>query len=148
MAFLFLIAMRVLLFIPVLILFLSNVPFVQQIPMEQAIAMLQENESCGQHQECSRGTESLDASCSVEETPCEKSCSGESTSPDATQDSCCQQTGASCVCIVCFQYAAPVHSLAEYLFCSESPSKSRQVHLIGHIKDQYIGAPWQPPDIV
>ena len=146
--FLFLIAMRVMLFIPVLILFLSNVPFVQQIPMEQAIAMMQGDESCGEHQECSRGTENLDASCSMEEPACERSCGSESTSPDATQGSCCQQAGATCVCIVCFQYAAPVHSLTEYLFYSSSPAKSLQAYLIAHVKDQHIGAPWQPPDMV
>jgi hypothetical protein len=140
--------MRFLLTIPVLILFLSNVPFVQQIPIEQAIAMMQENEACALAQECRRGSGNLDASCNVEEPGCSQTCADESTPLTTTDDECCQQSGATCVCIVCFQYAAPVHSITEYLFYSSSLANSRHAYLVRHIKDPHIGAPWQPPDLV
>ena len=140
--------MRTLLFIPVMILFLSNVPFVQEIPFEQAMAMIQGRGSCGQHEQCGRSTENVAASCSMEERECEQSCANEETTANATDDDCCQQTGTTCACVLCFQYAARVNGLTEYIFgCSFVPTKS-DAFLIGHIKNPHIGAPWQPPDVV
>ena len=140
--------MRLSLFIPVLMLFLSNVPFVQQIPMEQAMAMIEENGNCGQQEQCGRRTENVEATCSMEEPDCKQRCTNEETMADPGDDNCCQQTGTTCVCVLCFQYAAPVHSITEYVFdCSFLPAKA-DAFLISHIKDPHIGAPWQPPDVV
>ena len=144
--FLFLNCMRLLLIIPVLVLFLSNVPFVQKIPWERALSMMQGNETCGQANQCSRATEYLDTDCRVEETSCEQVCSGETAISDTTND-CCQRTATTCVCIYCFQYAAPVHMIEDYQFnCTISPNAA-PIFIVGLIKDQHIGAPWQPPDL-
>jgi len=111
-------------------------------------AMMQRDESCGQETECSRTAKNLDASCSMEEPGCEQSCPDESTAAGLPEGMCCQQAGTTCVCIICFQYAAPVNSITEYLFYYSSPARSMQAFLIDHIQDPHIGAPWQPPDIV
>ncbi len=147
MPFILLIAMRLLLFIPVLILFLSNVPFVQQLPLEQAISMMKDG-SCGHERECSRSSENLDATCSKDEPDCEQSCTDESKEADPANDKCCQQIGTTCVCILCFQYAAPAHTIAEYVFDCSLATDNTSDFLVGHIKDPHIGAPWQPPDLV
>ena len=140
--------MRLLLFIPVLMLFLSNVPFVQQIPMEQAMAMIEENRSCVHQEQCSRSIENVATSCSMEEPDCEQSCTNEETTAAPTDDNCCQQTGTTCVCILCFQYAAPVNGITEYLFDCSVLVNNAHAFFIGHIKDPHIGTPWQPPDLV
>ena len=140
--------MRILLFIPVFILILSNVPFVQQIPREQAIAMIQGNGSCRQQEQCGRSTENVMALCSMEERDCEHSCTNEAPTADHQDDNCCQQTGMTCACVLCFQYAAPVYGLTEYIFGCAILATNTHAFLIGHIKDPHIGAPWQPPDLV
>ena len=137
--------MRAFLLIPVLILFLSNVPFVQQISME---AIIPGDESCSQHKECARATKNPDVLCSMEERSCEQSFPGESTAAGSPEGNCCKQTGTTCVCIVCFQYAAPVNSITEYIFYYSSQARSIRACLIDHIQDPHIAAPWQPPDPV
>src|SRR5215211_6413769 len=108
--------MRFLLFIPVLVLFLSNVPIIQSIPMEKAMVMMDGNETCGQKKECNRNTENLKATCSFEESDCDKSCEDETAVKDPANDNCCEKTAASCICICCFQYCAPVNTITEYTF--------------------------------
>ena len=137
--------MRPFLLIPVLILFLSNVPFVQQISME---GMIPGDRSCSQHKECATYVENPGVSCSMEERGCEGNLPDESTAPGSPESSCCQQTGTTCVCIICFQYSAPINSITEYLFNYSSQARSIQAYLIDHIQDPHIAAPWQPPDIV
>jgi hypothetical protein len=145
--FLFLIVMRLLLFIPVFVLFLSNVPFVQKIPLEKAIAMMQENEGCGQ-QECMRNTENLQAACAPQESECDQTCSKETEIKDQAKNNCCQETETDCVCICCFQYAAPFQAITVYKFNCSLSSNTASSFIVGHVKDPHIGAPWQPPDLV
>ena len=140
--------MRLLLFIPVLVLFLSNVPFIQRIPMEKAIAMMKENETCGQQKQCSRNNENLESVCVPEKIECSESCTEEAKMKDPAMNGCSEETEMTCVCICCFQYAAPINSITEYIFnCSISPNRA-PVFIVGHVKDPHIGAPWQPPDLV
>ena len=135
--------MRLLLFIPVLLLFLSNVPFEQRLPMETAIAMMQENQACGEGT-CARNQESLKASCSSE-TDC--------TQPAESEKSCgeddksnCGQTENTCVCIYCFQYVAPLYPAIEFRFATDITGVVHTVFIPTRIKDPHTGAPWQPPD--
>ena len=147
--------MRALLFIPVLVLFLSNVPFIQRIPLEKAIAMMQDNEICGEQNECSRNNENLEANCTLEESGCDIEESGcdiseaeESTVQDPASDDCCQKTETTCVCICCFQFAAPIQIITEFQFKCSTHSNTSTLYIVGHVKDPHIGAPWQPPDLV
>jgi hypothetical protein len=142
-----LIRVRLLLIIPVLVLFLSNVPFIQEIPLEKALAMMQENGTCGKDKQCGRATENLVTDCNLEESSCEKPCTGEAPNTDAEKD-CCENTETSCICIYCFQYAAPVHVITEYQFNCSIFLNAAPIFILGLIKDQHVGAPWQPPDLV
>jgi hypothetical protein len=138
--------MRLLLFIPVLVLFLSNVPFIQKMPFAKAVAMIAKGETCGQQKECSRHNENLQGNCDLEGSGCEHS-SEENTKIGGTgDDDCCQKTESTCVCICCFQFAAPVQVIAEFKFNCSSNSNISALFIVGHVKNPYIAAPWQPPD--
>ena len=139
--------MRFFLIIPVLVLFLSNVPFVQKIPLEKALSIMRENETCGKERKCGRTSENTDMDCSLEKSTCGKTCSQEKFIID-TASECCPDTETTCVCIYCFQYTAPVHVITEYKFNCEISSRTAPIFIVGLIKDQYIGAPWQPPDTI
>ena len=136
--------MRLMLVIPVFILFLSNVPFIQRIPLDKAISRMQDKEACTQQKECSRQHVNLKVNCSKEESDCDATTAEEI----IHKDNCCQQTETTCVCICCFQFAAPVQVIAEYQFNCCSYSSNAHLFIPGHIKDPYIAAPWQPPDWV
>ncbi|MBC7826336.1 MAG: hypothetical protein H7122_01220 [Chitinophagaceae bacterium] len=140
--------MRVLLFIPVLVLFLSNVPFVQRIPLERMIAMMQNNENCGDSKDCVRNNENFQASCSREELARDQTCIEETTIQDPASDDCCQKTETTCVCICCFQFAAPLQAITDFQFDCTVSSNISSRFIVGHVKDPHIGAPWQPPDLV
>ena len=139
--------MRLFLIIPVLVLFLSNVPFVQKIPLEKALAMKQDNETCGKESKCTRTAAYINTDCRLERTTCGESCTGEKLITDPPSE-CCEDTETTCVCIYCFQYAAPVHVISEYKFNCETSSNTAPIFILGLIKDQHIGAPWQPPDSI
>ena len=139
--------MRSLLFIPVLVLFLSNVPFIQRIPMQRAMAMMNETETCGEQSTCKRNTENFSSTCSPEKSTCDESCASDEEGVKSSNDSC-SETEATCVCICCFQYAAPVNTITEYQFNCSLPSIIAYIFIVGHIRDPHIGAPWQPPDLV
>lgn len=145
-SFILLSPMRILLFIPVLVLFLSNVPFVQRIPLETALLMMADKKDCNSGTECRRSTENLKANCASEQSDCDPSCDTEATAGDnaATQ---CQQPETECVCICCFQYAAPLHPLISYVFHFLLPESDSEFFVVGHIKDPHVAAPWQPPDL-
>ena len=127
--------MRLLLLLPVLILFLSNVPFIQVIPAEQAIEMMK-NEECGMANSCMK---SEDEDCSTE-SGCE------ATSCENTEDNCCTEQGASCVCITCFSYAAPLQAVTTFQFANQFSIITKGSFNNKLILDPFLSAPWQPPD--
>ncbi len=137
--------MRLLLIIPVLVLFLSNVPFIKTMPLAKAIILLKEDETCGQ-QKCNKQNQNIEASCSAEESICTEG--AEDTSAHQPGDNCCQKTETTCVCIYCFQFAAPIQAIAEFHFKSSLYSNNELLFTVGHVKDPYINVPWQPPDLV
>ena len=140
--------MRLLLFIPTLVLFLSNVPFIQRVPLEKEIAMKETNKTCGQNENCSSNNEYSNSICSPEESGCGKSVTGQAKATEILNDGCSQKTEATCVCICCFQFAAPVQEIAEFNCNFIIHSPNIPLREVGQVKDQYIGAPWQPPDVV
>ena len=146
--------MRLLLFIPVLVLFLSNVPFVQEMKMDEAMTMMQDEETCPAQKKCGKN-ENLKGICEKQETSCDQqsTCSEEeinsTTNKDLVNDNkCCQKTETTCVCICCFQFAAPVQVVPEFKFDCSVNSNTPPAFIVGYIKDPHIGAPWQPPDFV
>ena len=140
--------MRLLLFIPVLVLFLSNVPIIQRIPLEKAISLMQENETCGQQKECSRNNENFKTTCTKEESACDEASDAETTIQDPASDNCSQKTETTCVCICCFQFAAPVQKITIFQFSCSNIVLSPSTFMDAPVKDPYISAPWQPPDAV
>ena len=145
--------MRLLLFIPAFILFLSNMPFVTEISMEAGMAMMQDDETCTAQKECGKN-ENRKGSCEKQETACDKQTGcgdGETntnTDLDLVDDNGCQKTETTCVCICCFQFAAPVQHIPEFQFDCSDNSNTPSAFIVGYIKDPHIGAPWQPPDVV
>ena len=127
--------MRLVLLIPVLILFLSNVPFMQVIPADEAMEMMK-NEECGMANSCMK---SKDQDCSTESscetTPCEN-----------PEDNCCTEQGASCVCITCFSYAAPIQPVTTFQIASLFSMITKGSFNNKLILDPFLSAPWQPPD--
>ena len=115
--------------------------------MEKAMAMIGENESCNEQSTCKRNTENLETVCAPEESTCDEGCNKEADGVNASNDNCGERE-TTCVCICCFQYAAPVNSITEYKFDCSLPSITAYIFIVGHIKDPHIGAPWQPPDLV
>ena len=136
--------MRFLLLIPVLTLFLSNVPFVRTIPVEAAQMMIVNNECPSTNDQCRRNTENISATCSVGDTGCENSCTADG---KEQEDSECSIPESDCVCICCFQYVAPLHSMVDYHFHYEISASTISSFIAGIMKDEYVGAPWQPPDL-
>lgn len=122
--------------------------------MEKAMAMMRGNESCGEQNTCKRNTENLETSCApAPKSPkwdfeaCDEGCAEDTNGVNSSNDNC-GETETTCVCICCFQYAAPVNTITEYKFDLSSPSITGHIFIVGHIKDPHIGAPWQPPDLV
>ena len=145
--------MRLLLFIPAFILFLSNMPFVTEISLEAGMTMMQNDESCAVQKEC-RKNENRKGSCVKQETACDKQTgcgdgeTNKNTDLDLVGDNACQKTETTCVCICCFQFAAPEQQLPEFQFDCADNSNTPFAFIVGYIKNPHIGAPWQPPDVV
>lgn len=138
--------MRFLLFIPVLVLFLSNVPFVQRMPMEQALMIMRDSKECGSGSECGRNADYVKASCTPEAADCDTACDSKPVTEDDASNQC-QPPETECVCICCFQYVAPFQPLINYTFSISLPETNSGIFIVGHVKDPHVAAPWQPPDM-
>lgn len=133
--------MRLLLLIPVLVLFLSNVPFIHEMPVETKMPMTEDEESCmmnmaGKEMSCQPGAETSNA-----EEACQL--------PESNTGDCCKnrcETTTTCVCV--FTFAAPAQEI-----------KTFQLHAFNHLsrhtgylqikwKDPHIASPGQPPDFI
>jgi len=115
------------LLIPACILFLSNIPFVQQMKMEKPVV----KEKC-----CKKKTENLMESCHKPKD--EKS----------TRKECCNKTETTCVCICCFQFAAPGPITPKFDFIQKNKDKLFSAFHNTRWKDPFVSIPWQPPDMI
>jgi hypothetical protein len=133
--------MRFLLLIPVCVLFLSNVPFIQEMPMESMMAMVQKQEEkdC-----CKKTTEEEPKSCHSQ--PASKPGPMACASGTMPVKGSCQPSGASCICICVFQFAAPTQDLKLFQFIPVNILAGRTGYLQVKWKDPHIASPGQPPD--
>jgi hypothetical protein len=128
--------MRWLLAIPVFILFMSNVPFIKQMKMAGMPARsIAKAASSG----CSKS--------SVQNTSCKKT--GTKLSLNQTnKKKSCTPSQSSCVCVTCFQFAAPAPVWQQYKFIIPQTVINFTGFLASQWKSLSVSPPWLPPDIV
>src|SRR4030095_7143579 len=136
--------MRLLLFIPTIILFLANIPFKMEIKMDEKVCeMMKEEMDCPMKQEASMN------SChktSDTKPSCHKTQEQKEEKDQKNEDNTCTDTGITCVCICCFQYSAPANSFTVIDF-NLLPQKNSLTGFIHSIwEDPQLSPPWQPPD--
>ena len=135
--------MRLLLFIPTIILFLANIPFKMEIKMDEKVCEMMKDEM-----DCPMKKAESKSSChkSSESKPsCHKT---QEQKDQKNDDSSCMDTGITCVCICCFQYSAPASgsTIIDFNLLPEKISLTGFIHSIW--EDPQLSPPWQPPDIV
>jgi hypothetical protein len=118
--------MRFFVFIPVFVLFLSNVPFIQDMPEEMESCRMEKMETCSMNMQ-----ERADNTCVPGERPSKKCC-GRS------------ETTSTCICIFCF--SAPEQEIKGFQFNALNLSAQYTGYLQSMWKDPHIAAPGQPPD--
>jgi hypothetical protein len=116
------------LFIPTLVLFLSNVPFFKEVPMVVA-------------EECSK-----QASC--EKAQRQHQCDDESQTSRPQADDCCKKMETTCVCICCFQFAATVYRIGDPTALNSFLRASYAGFLNDKYKDPELPSVYNPPDMV
>ena len=120
--------MRLLLFIPTLVLFLSNVPFFKEVPMVVI-------------EECSKQT-------SCDKAEMKHQCGEESQADQSQNDDCCKKMETTCVCICCFQFAATVYRVIDQTALSNLLCSSYTGYLSDNYKDPELPSVYNPPDLV
>jgi hypothetical protein len=118
---------RYLLLIPVIAIFLSNVP----LKMEMNMPAQEVKEEC----------------CSGEAQE-EMSCHPEPEATEAEDDGCCSKKETTCVCFCCFQLAAPLHAISKYRFANNDNSQVYGLYQHPSWKNPWLDGPLQPPDTV
>jgi len=129
--------MRFLLFIPVIVLFLSNVPFTAEMRMEKMMAQMQEKDKC-----CKKNDPARKGSCHAAES------NAPMPQEDGPSKECCQRTETTCHCTCCFHFAAPFHEVNSPQFGIDDHSALQTGFIPAHWKDPHIAAPGQPPDVL
>jgi hypothetical protein len=127
--------MRCLLLIPALLLFMSNIPFIHKMERKEVIAAAKKDGCC-------KKSDNRKGTCKEEEAPPEKherSCHKE-------ERPCSKQTESTCVCVCCFQFAAPDQLTARPQFNCNQIQQSLAIFLLHNWKDPQLAVPWQPPD--
>jgi hypothetical protein len=137
--------MRFILVIPVLVLFLSNVPFIQEMPMEAMMAMMDEQEQEECHKSSSRGEE-VETSCSMSTADKKPAKPMACNAADMPDEGACQPSGANCICICVFQFAAPTQDIKAFHIFSIDKLAGYTGYLQLKWKDPHIASPGQPPD--
>jgi hypothetical protein len=137
--------MRFLLVIPAFLLFLSNVPFIHKMDREEMMAVMKKDGCC-------RKSESKKGSCGAAAMKEEKSSCGKQeqskkcSSDDKGEMQCGMQNESTCICICCFQFAAPDQLSNRFQFGYDDLQQSLAVYLQLNWKDPLLSLPWQPPD--
>ena len=83
----------------------------------------------------------------TDEVPASSACAADESSDNPEEKKCSMQD-ATCVCICCFQYAAPDQVAAKLQFGLTGSNNSLAGYLQQHWKDPHLTAPWQPPDMI
>lgn len=83
----------------------------------------------------------------TDEVPVPSACAAGETPGNADEEKCAMQD-ATCVCICCFQYAAPDQVAAKLQFGLAGSNNHLAGYLQLHWKDPHLTAPWQPPDVI
>lgn len=139
--------MRSLLLIPALLLFLSNIPFIHKMEMKAMAVNVEEHGAQAKKDGCCKkkanrtGTCEMseeESSCKSSEPPAEQPCK-----PDASK---CSKPDVTCICICCFQCAAPDPLTAKLQFGLAIKDNTLAGYLQQNWKDPQLTAPWQPPD--
>lgn len=140
---LLLMQMRYLLLIPAVFLFLSNIPFIHKMEMKEMMATVKKDGCC-------KKSDSPKSSCRMEteEQPaCHKPVQQEDQSCQKEERACGKQAASTCVCICCFQFAAPDPVAAKLRFECNGPELVLNSYLLLQWKDPQLAIPWQPPDV-
>lgn len=146
--------MRYFLLIPAMLLFLSNIPFIHKMDVKEMMAAMEEKGCCKKKQASNEGE------CKMEDMqpPAEPalqhgpSCHAERNATPPTEKACdddagkCEKPDATCVCVCCFQYAAPDQFTAKMQFGLGDNKYSLSGFIQNNWKDPHLTAPWQPPD--
>ena len=118
--------MRYLLLIPALTLFLSYIPFVHKMEMKEMMVTMKKSGCCkktAKTQSCHKNNDTA-----------------------ANKGKCAKQD-ASCVCICCFQYAAPAQLTVKLQFGIDIAQLEPAGYVQHNWKNAQLSAPWQPPDV-
>lgn len=132
--------MKFLLVIPAFLLFLSNIPFVHEMDRKEMMAAMTEEGCCKKSESMKGSCESAEKSCSAPAE--EKSCSSEE------EKQCGMQTESTCICICCFQVAAPDQLGSKLQFGINDSPQSLAFYQQKNWKDPQLALPWQPPDVL
>jgi hypothetical protein len=146
--------MRFLLLIPVFIMLLSNVPFIQVTPMEEMMAAMEKQEEkdcCKKNADKAPKSCQAEAACKAKPTACHSEVTSEAKPIACHRDAMpvkgsCQPSGANCICICVFQFAAPAQDLKLFQFVPVNILAGRTGYLQVKWKDPLIASPGQPPD--
>jgi hypothetical protein len=143
--------------IPALMLFLSNVPLVHKMDMKQMMAAMKKNGCCKKKAEpapACHNTGEMPAekpSCNAPgaEEPSHHACNmhGHQQDNDKKAGKCAKQD-TTCVCICCFQYAAPGQVAAKLQFGLAEQDNGLAGYVQQNWKNPHLTGPWQPPDVI
>ena len=128
--------MRWLLLIPIMLLFLSNVPVTMEMKMAAEPA-----EAAAQSGSCSKG-ESVKTTC---HKPGKDACPSNAPKGNTT---CHPPANATCICTCLFQYAAPTPVLIPFQFAAHDATGNKTGFLSLPYQAPYLAVPWQPPDMI
>jgi hypothetical protein len=128
--------MRCLLLIPVLLLFLSNIPFIHKMEMKEVASVKKDG--------CCRKSGNPKGICKMSE---EKAGANEQKTCHKEERTCSKQTESTCICICCFQFAAPDQFAVRPQFNCDELKQSLAIFLLQNWKDPQLAVPWQPPDV-
>jgi hypothetical protein len=120
--------MRLLLLIPTIVLFLSNVPFFKEVPMVVV-------EECLKQSSCDKAE-------------MKHQCDEESQTDPSQNDDCCKKIETTCVCICCFQFAATVYRVGDQTALNNFLRSSYAGFLNNKYKDPELPSIYNPPDMV
>ena len=122
--------LKFLLIIPAIFLFLSNIPFIQRMDMEEMMSI------------------TPDEGCCMKKGNMEGICLRPPAEQEKSKNEDCRIPGGekSCVCICCFQYAAPEQSIIKFSDKEIPLFTTYSGILAQHWADPFLSRPWQPPD--
>ena len=133
--------MKYFLVIPALLLFLSNIPFIHTMDREEMMAAMKKDGCCKKSGDSKKTCEPPAKSChkpAKEEKPCK----------DGKEKQCGMMNESTCICICCFQFAAPDQLGSKFQFGIKDLQQSLAIYLQQTWKDPQLALPWQPPDLI